>query len=114
MQFDLDQRTATLSVGDFAAFVVGPHGRGDATGGRWRAQLGTYWHQQLRAQRTADEVGTRFEVPIEGRIFHHGWTISLAGRIDQWLEQNGITVLREIKTVTRPLPADEHELRAEY
>ncbi|MBI5768612.1 MAG: helicase [Verrucomicrobia bacterium] len=128
MLFDLDHRTASLSVGDFANFTVGPHDAGGGSGGVWRAQLGTHWHNELRARATAEHgPAAEFEVTIEGRLVHRGWTLTLSGRIDQLLrppfppaECNllGYTpsppVLREIKTVTRALPADEAELRAEY
>ena len=114
MDFSLDQRTASLSVGEFADFSTGPREGGSGAGGLWRAQLGTHWHNELRAQATTDTPDAQFEVPIAGQIFHQGWTIALAGRIDQLLRTDGMITLREIKTVTRPLPADETELRAAY
>ena len=40
MDYDLDQRTARLSVGEFADFTVGPREGGDGNSGLWRAQLG--------------------------------------------------------------------------
>ena len=115
MEFSLDQRTAALGVGEFAGFIVGPRGDSGVGGaqGIWRAQLGTHWHQQLRAQ-SADVSGAQFEVTINGRVFHRGWTLTLNGRIDQILPGDTGPILREIKTVTRALPIDEHELRAEY
>ena len=113
MEFSLDQRTAALGVGEFAGFVVGPHDSNGGAQGIWRAQLGTHWHQQLRAQ-VADVPAAQFEVVINGQIFHRGWTLTLNGRIDQILPGNHGPVLREIKTVTRALPIDEHELRSEY
>lgn len=163
MEFSLDARSARLSVGEFSDFTLGP--RDSGSGGQqgiWRAQLGTYWHQQLRAQATAEHgPAAEFEITVEGRIFHRGWTLTLNGRIDQLLRspppkkchvlrdtlsasfegspQNKCHVirdtlpgsppaaepkprpapgpsllLREIKTVTRPLPADETELRRDY
>ncbi|MBS0632051.1 MAG: helicase [Verrucomicrobia bacterium] len=113
MDFSLDQRTASLSVGEFSDFSTGPRDT-PASGaqGIWRAQLGTHWHNELRAQATADVPATEFEIPITGQIFHQGWTITLTGRIDQLLRSPA--TLREIKTVTRPLPADETELRRDY
>ncbi|HVU23707.1 MAG TPA: helicase C-terminal domain-containing protein, partial [Opitutus sp.] len=123
---DLDQRSATLSVGEFAAFAIGPRDAGGgAAAGVWRAQLGTHWHNELRARTLAESPAAEFEVPISGRLTHHGWTLSLTGRIDQLLrpspdhchtlyDKPPPTLLREIKTVTRPLPADEAELRAAY
>lgn len=140
MEFDLDQRTATLSVGEFAGFSLGPHDPGSGNQGIWRAQIGTHWHQQLR-QRVADEhPSATFEVTIAGRVYHRGWTLHLAGRIDQLIpasvppppsKQQAKThalrdpasttaspappvILREIKTVMRPLPADEADLRQEH
>ncbi len=145
MQFDLNQRTASLGVGDFADFTLGPRDGGDGSQGLWRAQLGTHWHQQLRAQTASEQPGAEFEIPITGQIFHRGWTITLTGRIDQLLSApssplkrgvptgRGVSsdpppivstneevptppalLLREIKTVTRPLPIEERELRADY
>ncbi|MEY2879691.1 MAG: hypothetical protein RLZZ15_2071, partial [Verrucomicrobiota bacterium] len=115
MDFDLDHRTARLSVGEFAQFAIGPQDAGGGASGLWRAQLGTHWHNELRAQAAADHgPAAEFEIPIEGKIFHRGWTLALAGRIDQRLRLADRVTLREIKTVTRPLPADESELRADY
>ncbi len=131
MEFDLIQRTAALSVGEFAEFTLGPHDSGGGSQGIWRAQLGTHWHNELRSQVAAENPAATFEVPIAGRIAHQGWTLTLNGRIDQIipaasqpaddgrLNKRGGKVappvtLREIKTVMRPLPAAEAELRAEY
>jgi Rad3-related DNA helicase len=118
MHFDLDQRTASLSVGEFADFTLGPRDALGGPAGLWRAQLGTHWHNQLRDHAAADHPGARFEVPVTGKIFHRGWTLTLTGRIDQILpprgDHGGAATLREIKTVTRALPADESELRADY
>jgi hypothetical protein len=115
MEFSLDARTARLSVGEFSAFTLGPHDAGGGgASGLWRAQLGTHWHNELRAQATATAPATEFEVPIEGRLVHRGWTLTLTGRIDQLLRAGPALTLREIKTVTRPLPADESDLRRDY
>ena len=138
MEFSLDARTARLSVGEFSDFTLGPRDSSGGPQGLWRAQLGTYWHQQLRAQATAEHgPAAEFEIAIEGRVFHRGWTLTLNGRIDQLLRPAPASpdekcrpisdtprrvvpppatrlILREIKTVTRPLPADESELRRDY
>jgi DNA excision repair protein ERCC-2 len=114
MDFDLDQRTARLSVGEFADFTLGPRESSGGPSGLWRAQLGTHWHQQLRAQTTHERADALFEVPVNGQVFHRGWTLTLNGRIDQFIPGGDFAILREIKTVTRELPADEAELRAEY
>lgn len=118
MQFSLATRTASLSVGEFSDFALGPReAGGGGSAGIWRAQLGQHWHNELRVQteRAHTRDGTlapdvAFEVTIEGRLAHRGWTLTLGGRIDQLVG----STLREIKTVTRPLPADEAELRADY
>ena len=116
MEFDLDQRTATLAIGEFAVFQLGPRDPSENTGsqGVWRAQLGTRWHRELRDTAAASQPETLFEVPISGQVFHGGWTFSLAGRIDQFVpaSAHGPAVLREIKTVMSPLPAPEEDLRA--
>ncbi len=114
MNFDLDQRRVRMSVGDFSEFSVGPRGSLGGTGGLWRAQLGTRWHRELREQVVSEGADAEFEVPIEGEIARKGWLVALAGRIDQVVRTGGATVLREIKTVMRALPAAEAELRADY
>jgi len=117
MQFSLDHKTASLSVGDFSDFALGPRDSFGGPQGLWRAQLGQHWHNELKTQIVREHTvgGTLrpdvlFEVPIEGRLAHRGWSITLTGRIDQII---GPT-LREIKTVTRPLPTEESTLRADY
>jgi Rad3-related DNA helicase len=124
MEFSLENRTARLSVGELADFQIGPRETGDGQQGLWRAQLGTHWHQQLRTQMGAENAAALFEIPLSGEVFHRGWRLTLNGRIDQLIppalvssESLRITPaarLREIKTVLRPLPAPEEELRAEY
>jgi Rad3-related DNA helicase len=114
MDFDLDQRTASLSVGEFSAFTTGPRDGGGGFSGLWRAQLGTHWHNELRLRAAADTPATEFEVVVDGGVFHRGWTLRMTGRIDQLVREPAGILLREIKTVTRPLPADETELRADY
>ncbi len=116
MVFDLDLRTAALSVGEFAGFSLGPRDAlGGGAAGLWRAQLGTHWHNELRGRAVTEYASAAtFEIPITGQIAHRGWTFTLTGRIDQVVRQPERTTLREIKTVTRPLPADESELRADY
>ena len=115
MVYDLEQRTIALSVGEFADFALGPR---EATGGPqglWRAQLGTHWHAELRTRATAEHAAAAsFEIPITGRISHRGWTFTLTGRIDQLIRTDSALVLREIKSVVRPLPAEEAELRGTY
>ena len=143
MHFSLENRTVSLSVGEFANFSLGPQESGGGPQGLWRAQLGQHWHNELQ-KRTEQEftVGgalrpdVRFEVVIDGRVTHRGWTFALTGRIDQQLpldcragspdpaslggvsdpalQKNTGVLLREIKSVMRPLPAEETALRTDY
>lgn len=115
MEFSLDQRSASLSVGEFAGFAVGPREASGGPQGLWRAQLGTHWHNELRARAAAEFTSQAgFEISLTGRIFHRGWTLTLAGRIDQVIRTETAVVLREIKSVLRPLPADDAELRHDH
>lgn len=114
MNFDLDLRRIRLSVGELADFAVGPRDPGDGRVGLWRAQLGAEWHRRLRVETASAESGAEFEVVVEGSIALRGWTIALTGRIDQLIRTGERVCLREIKTVSRPLPADEGALRADY
>ncbi|MSU45899.1 MAG: helicase [Lacunisphaera sp.] len=110
MEFSLESKTASLSVGEFAGFTLGPHETGGGPQGLWRAQLGQHWHNELRSRTLAESPAAQFEVVIEGRFTHRGWTFTLNGRIDQLVGET----LCEIKSVLRPLPVEEAELRAEY
>jgi DNA excision repair protein ERCC-2 len=103
-----------MSVGDLSDFSVGPMGSVGGSGGIWRAQLGTHWHNELRAQVLSEGADAEFEVAVEGEMARRGWVIALSGRIDQVVRTAGQVVLREVKTVTRALPAREEELRADY
>jgi len=114
MEFDLDTRSASLGVGEFAEFSLGPRESEGGPQGLWRAQLGTHWHQQLRKQAEAAGREVRFEVSLRGQILHKGWLLTLNGRLDQYFPGADTAEVREIKSVLRTLPADEVELRAEY
>lgn len=114
MNADLELRTAQMAVGELCGFSFGPQGSSGGGGGIWRAQLGTRWHNEMRAQALAEGLKVAFEVGVSGTIARRGWKIALSGRIDQLVEADTGPLLREIKTVTRPLPAPEGELRAQY
>ncbi len=116
MDFSLDERTASLSVGEFSDFSVGPRGGGDGQfqQGIWRAHLGSRWHREMQTQASADDPTAAFEISISGQIFHRGWTITLTGRIDQKVVRPNHVLLREIKTVMRAVPIPEDELRDDY
>jgi Rad3-related DNA helicase len=110
MDIDLDQRRLRMGVGELADFEVGPRRAGGGSAGLWRAQLGSEWHRRIQA----DSADAESEVPIEGDLAHRGWVVSLSGRIDQILPGPPAPTLREIKTVSRPIPAAASELRREY
>jgi DNA excision repair protein ERCC-2 len=116
MTFDLDQRTVALSVGEFAEFSFGPRESGEGgAAGLWRAQLGTHWHNELRARARAEHgAAASFEIPLTGKTVHRGWVFTLTGRIDQLIRTATSARLREIKSVTCALPADASVLRAAY
>ena len=114
MQFSLETKSATLSVGEFAGFALGPREAGSGAQGVWRAQLGQHWHNELRQRMLTDSPQAQFEIVIGGRLVHRGWTFALGGRIDQLLSAGADLLLREIKTVMRSLPAAEADLRADY
>ncbi len=110
MHFTLETRTVSLSVGEFAGFSLGPSDSGGGPQGIWRTQLGQHWHNELQKRTLAEAPAAQFEVAIDGRITHRGWTFVLNGRIDQLVGDT----LREIKSVMRPLPAEETDLRTDY
>ena len=114
MTIDVALQRAQLSVGEFSEFTLGPKDSSGGTSGLWRAQLGTHWHRELQKRTTAEFPAASFEVVIEGDVAHLGWVISLGGRMDQTLEGPQGPLVREIKSVTRTLPAPEDELRAQY
>ncbi len=114
MQFDLTAKTAQVSVGELSDFAIGPKEGGEVSGGIWRAQLGSHWHREMQAQTASETSDAKFEVSVDGEVFHHGWLIKITGRIDQWVPENKGITLREIKTLTRPVPVPEPELRADY
>ena len=101
MHCSLEDRTVRLSVGEFAGFSLGPKDSGGGPQGIWRAQLGQHWHNELKQRTLTAAPGAQFEIGIDGRLTHRGWTVALSGRIDQLAGDT----LREIKSVSRPLPA---------
>ncbi len=114
MEFDLDLRRARLGVGELSDFTLGPREPVGGAAGLWRAQLGNHWHRQLQVRAAAENAAVEFEVAITGEVAHHGWILGFTGRIDQVVRSAAGVTLREIKTVTRALPADEAELRRDY
>ncbi len=76
------------------------------------AAAGQQWHQEI--QNRADSEGFANEQSIKGDLEWRGWTLRLNGRIDQIRSQKDRTHLREIKTVTTPLPLRPEEVRSHF
>ena len=111
MQIDLETRTVTLGVGEFAELTFGPSRSDGSRAGLWRARLGQAWHGEMQDRTRQSDPEARFEVALSGRLRWRGWTIRLNGRIDQVVEAEDTVLLREIKTVRTPLPATPVDLR---
>lgn len=114
MHLSVATRTITLNAHEFADFTAGPSGGGGGRPELWRAQLGQTWHTELRRQLELQDPSARFEVALDVTLEWRGWRIRLAGRIDQTVERGGVLVVREVKTVMRPLPASPDDLLHEY
>ncbi|MEX0331789.1 MAG: ATP-dependent DNA helicase [Puniceicoccaceae bacterium] len=112
MQWDWQNRKLRLSVGELARFSL--HAPPEEGAGRWRMELGSHWHNVLRQRAEAESEGWQFEQPVEDAIVQGGWQFSLRGRIDQLNREGPEILVREIKTVSMNLPADEASLRAAY
>ncbi len=114
MHIDIEKRTVSLSVGEFVNFSNLPNQSGKSIRGKWRTHLGQVWHEELRKQINEKSTPAQFEVPIQGSVQYQGWKILLNGRIDQLLKHNEETLIREVKTVTCPLPLPDEELLKKY
>jgi len=112
MEIDAELKQATLSVGEFAQFSPFSQ-RSDSLGfGNWRAAAGQQWHHEIQAN--ADDEGFTNEKAIQGDLEWRGWSLRLSGRIDQIRISDDRVHLREIKTVTTPLPVDPETLRTQF
>ena len=114
MRFVTGQRAVALSVGEFATFSPVPSSSGFGRMGAWRAAAGTAWHQTMRERAQATDPSAQFEVPLQARLLHGGWAVELQGRLDQLVSRDGGWLLREIKTISEPLPRTEDELVRDY
>jgi len=114
MRLVTGQRSVVMSVGEFATFNPLPTGGNYGRTGAWRAAAGTAWHQTMRERTLAAQPNAQFEVNIQGRLLHQGWSVELQGRVDQVLPLAGGWVLREIKTISESLPRTEEELEQTY
>lgn len=109
MRIHSENATVQLSVSELASFRQVP-APATLSSGPWRAALGQRWHEEARKQATALQPDARFEVPIDALWRHRRWTFHLTGRIDQILPHGDGWLVREVKTVRTPLPADKADL----
>jgi Rad3-related DNA helicase len=114
MHVSIHERTIALNAREFAEFTTGPGAGGFGRMELWRAQLGQVWHETLRQQLAAIDPAARFEAPIDATVPWRGWRVKLSGRVDQVVVREGAAVVREVKTVMQPLPADAASLRDHY
>ena len=114
MQFNLNERKASLSVREFAEFRIGPTDAGYGRSGRWRAEIGQRWHREMQSQALQEHTQAHFEIPIKGVLKHKNWTFELQGRIDQLIEEEPLFLIREIKSVNAVLPQNEEDLEVIY
>ena len=111
MHWDWENRSLKLSAGELARFSLSAHL--EERSGRWRVELGSHWHQVLRARVESGEPGWSFEKALSGTLFQDGWHFTVSGRLDQ-LKPGSEPILREVKTLSRRLPVEESDLRALY
>ncbi len=114
MHIDAPNRQVTLSVGEFAAFTPYATPGFGGVSAVWRAQLGTEWHQRIQSESDQAGEGMQNEVSISGPLTWRNWTLHLTGRIDQLKSAADRTHLREIKTLSEPLPLDRDAVLERY
>jgi Rad3-related DNA helicase len=115
MRIELAGRRVEAGVRELAAWD--PFRRGESgRSGRWRAETGRRWHQEIQREKAGTfeaERVVRGELPL-GR-----WTLWLEGRCDLYREGGASPgspppLCGEIKTVLDALPLPAGELRARY
>ncbi len=114
MHIDAPNRQVTLSVGEFAAFTPYTTPGFGGVSAIWRAQLGTEWHQRIQTESAAAGEGMQDEVSISGSLVWRNWTLNLNGRIDQFKSTGSTCQLREIKTLSEPLPLKQEAILERY
>lgn len=95
LRFDDDARTLDLSVHDLLAEA--PGARGPAMSGRARRRMGMELHQRLQGESTLEA-----EVVLRHVEVVRGWTCTVHGRVDGVGEEDGHTILEEIKSSALP------------
>ena len=113
MQIDAIQRTVRLRVGELAVFRNQPSARGQGRS-PWRAAVGQQWHKSAETLVQAEQPAARFEVTIRADWRQRDWLFQLKGRIDQLIPSTSGFLIREVKTIRRPLPASDEALIEDY
>ena len=113
MQINALERSVQLSVRELASFRNVPTSASPAAG-PWRANVGQQWHAIAEEQTRSQCPDAEFEVSVKASIRHRDWTFKIQGRIDQRLPAAGGFTIREVKTITSPLPAPQDELVAQH
>ena len=115
MQIDPANRMARLNVRELAQFQSGQSmAPSSPTPSRWRASVGQQWHENLKSHAEKEPGEATFEKTFKTSTFSNGWQIDLTGKVDQYIENEGRLIIREIKTISRNLPIEEEELRELY
>lgn len=114
MEIHSSEKKVSLSVGEFAEFNTVARGSRLPGAGIWRATLGITWHRELEKESAVENPNLRFEVPLEVTRIHQDWTLRFQGRIDQIEIGPDQVEIIEVKSVTRPLPIPDSEVREEY
>ncbi len=114
MKINFENKVVKLSVGDLADFKTGPGQLTNRRQGRWRTQLGVEWHNQEKETSEAAGESGKYEVSLNGSWPYKGWVFNIKGRIDQWIDTDDKSIIREIKTTSYPLPAETDNLIETY
>lgn len=111
---DHANRLARFAVGELATFATGPRAAGDGASTRWRMEIGSHWHRELRAAAGTEDVRCQHEVAVRGTLARRGWRFELDGRMDQLHLTDSGYLIREIKTTVEKLPREIFDLRTAH
>lgn len=113
MLIDAMQRSVRLSVRELAVFRNQPSAQGHGRS-PWRAAVGLQWHKSAEMESLSVQPDTQIEVTVSANWRHRDWLFQINGRIDQILPTENGRLLREVKTIRRPLPAPDESLIEQY
>jgi DNA excision repair protein ERCC-2 len=100
LRFDDSARTVALSVRDLAegASPAGHLLAAVAQSRRARLALGRQLHEAWQSAQQQRDAAYRPEVSVEHRLQVGAWTVSVLGRLDGLQEEDGHTIVEEIKS----------------